>query len=189
MPNPRLASRYAKSLLDLSVEQNTVEATLSDVQLLDSVCKQSTDFANVLRSPIIKADKKHEIINAVVGSKLHPLTQAFVKLLVSKGREANLPEIAAAFISQYKEMKNIKTVKLTTAAPLNDVVKQAIVKNVTGSMHKGQIEVTEVVDPSIIGGFILQMDDKLVDASVRRDLKDVRDQFQKNIYISPLFNN
>ncbi len=189
MPNPRLASRYAKSLLDLSIEQNAVDTTLADIQLLDSISKQSRDFTNMLLSPIIKADKKQDIINAIVGDKLQPLTLAFVKLLVSKGREANMPEIATAFISQYKAMKNIKSVKLITATPLTDAVKQAIVSKVTSTMHNGEVEVKEEINPDIIGGFILQMDDKLVDASVRRDLQDVKTQFQQNIYVSKIFNN
>jgi F-type H+-transporting ATPase subunit delta len=109
--------------------------------------------------------------------------------MVSKGRESNMPEIAAAFISQYKAMKNIKTVKLTSATPLSDAVKQGIINKIAIPMHSGQIEVTEVINPDIIGGFILQMDDKLVDASVRRDLNDVKAQFQKNIYVSTLFEN
>lgn len=189
MPNPRLASRYAKALLDLAVEQNAVDTTLQDIQMLDAICKQSSDFANMLRSPIIKADKKQDIINAVIGSKLQPITQGFLKLMISKGRESNMPEIASAFINQYKGMKNIKTVKLTSATPLSDVVKQTIINKIATPMHNGQIEVTEVINPDIIGGFILQMDDKLVDASVRRDLNDVKAQFQKNIYISTIFEN
>jgi F-type H+-transporting ATPase subunit delta len=186
MPNPRLASRYAKSLLDLSVEQNTVEPTLQDINLLDSICRQSPDFVNVLRSPIIKADKKQHIIDAVMGSKLHPLTQSFIKLLVSKGRESNLPEIAAAFISQYKVMKNIKTAKLTTAVPVSDSIKQAIRGKVLDAMPGMHIELKEEVNPELIGGFVLQVEDKLVDASVRRDLNDVKAQFLKNIYVSQL---
>jgi F-type H+-transporting ATPase subunit delta len=189
MPNPRLASRYAKSLLDLAVEQNAVEGTLQDIHTLDSLCVQSRDFANMLRSPIIKADKKQDIINAVIGSKLTPLVQSFVKLMVNKGRESNMPEIATAFISQYKEMKNIKTVKLTLAAPVSDAVKKTIIKRITGDVPDSQVEVKEVINPDIIGGFILQLDDKLIDASVRRDLNDVKTQFQKNIYVSTLFAN
>lgn len=189
MQNPRLASRYAKSLLDLAVEQNTVDATLQDIQLLDSICRQSRDFVNMLRSPIINSDKKQEIINAVVGNKLSPLVKAFTTLLINKSREANMPEIATAFIAQYKEMKNIKTVKLTTATPVSDAVREAIIKKITASLNGAQIEVKEEVNPDIIGGFVLQMDDKLIDASVRRDLNDVKAQFQKNIYVSEIFGN
>lgn len=188
MQNPRLASRYAKSLLDLAVEQNNLEATLKDVQLLEATSK-NRDFANVLRSPIIKADKKNEILKAVLGNRMSPLTNAFVNLLVSKGREANLPEIATAFISQYKEMKNIQTVKLTTATPASEALKGVIRNKVAASMPNAQIELKEEVDPGIIGGFVLQMGDKLVDASVRRDLHDVKAQFTKNIYVSQIIAN
>jgi len=186
MQNPRLAARYAKSLLDLAVEQNQLDATLNDIKLLDQISAQSRDFAGVLRSPVIKADKKQAIIDAVLGNKLSPLTKAFVTLLVGKGREANLPEIAKAFIGQYKEMKSIKTVRLTTATPVSDAVKQKIMRRAMGTLNGNQVELVESVDPSIIGGFVLEMDDKLFDASVRRDLNDIRAQFTKNIYVSQL---
>lgn len=186
MQNPRLASRYAKSLLDLAVEQNSLDGTLADVQLLDAVSRQSRDFSNVLRSPIIKADKKNEIIEAVFGNRLMPLTKAFVTLLVNKGREANLPEIASSFIAQYNELKNIRIVKLTTAAPLNDNVKEAIRSKVVASLLNSEVELKEEVNPDLIGGFVLEMDDKLFDASIRSDLNDVRNQFKKNIYVSEM---
>lgn len=186
MSNPRLASRYAKSLLDLAVEQNLVEETLADVRYLDELCKGSRDFSNMLRSPVIKGDKKKQIINAVVGEKLSKLSQAFVSLLVSKGREENLPEIAAAFVSLYKQMKNIKSVKLTTAVPLNDNVRHAIREKVEAAMPNSTIEMKEEINEELIGGFVLQMEDKLFDASIRRDLNDVKAQFTKNIYVPNL---
>lgn len=186
MPNPRLASRYAKALLDLSVEQNNVERTLEDIQYLNALCTSSKEFTNMLRSPVIKADKKHAIVNAVVGDRLSPLVQAFLKLLVAKGREENLPEISAAFITAYKKLKNIKTVRLTTATPAGDKLREAIYNKVASSMPEAKVELKEEVNEDILGGFILQMDDKLFDASIRRDLNDVKAQFQKNIYISKI---
>jgi F-type H+-transporting ATPase subunit delta len=186
MQNPRLASRYAKSLLDLAVEQNQLETTLMDTQLLQAIGRQSRDFANMLRSPIIKADKKQQIIDAVLGDKLGTLTKAFITLLVAKGREANLPEIADAFVSQYNEMKNIKTVKLSSAAPLTDAVKETIRSKVVASMPGATIELKEEIKPELIGGFVLQVGDILVDASIRRDLNDVKAQFLKNIYVAEL---
>jgi len=186
MPNPRLASRYAKSLIDLAVEKNSLEDTLADIKYLDSICRNSIEFTNMLRSPVIKGDKKHRIITAVVGDSLKPLAQAFIKLLVNKGREENLPEIAHAFVQQYKELKNIRTVKLTTAAPMNDTLKQAIMTKVNNAMQGATIELSEHIDESLIGGFVLQMDDKLFDASIRRDLNDVKAQFKKNIYVPEL---
>jgi F-type H+-transporting ATPase subunit delta len=186
MQNPRLASRYAKSLLDLAVEQNSVEATLADMQLLDHICRISPEFAMMLRSPVINGDKKQAVIKAVWEDKVNVLTQAFVSLLINKGREASLPEIAPAFVGLYKQMKNIKTVKLTTAAPVNDVMKQDIMSKIAKDLEGYTVELTSTVDPELIGGFILEMEDKLFDASVRRHLNDVKAQFQDNSYISHL---
>jgi len=186
MQNPRLASRYAKSLLDLAVEQNSLEATLKDVQLLDGICQQNRDFANMLRSPIIKADKKLSIINAIFHDRISKVTQAFVNLLINKSREANLPEIARAFIAQYKEMKNIRTVKLTTAVTIDDSIKEAIRKKVSSGMPNSSIELNTEVNPELIGGFVLEMEDKLFDVSVRRDLNDIKAQFMDDSYVTKL---
>jgi F-type H+-transporting ATPase subunit delta len=186
MQNPRLASRYAKSLLDLAIEQNALDSTLQDVQLMENVCRASRDFVNMLNSPIIKAGKKQQIIDAVIGNQLSPLTKAFATLLVNKGREGNLPEIVTAFIRQYKELKKIKTVKLTTASPINDTVKNAILNKLLGSMPDQSVDLKTEVNPDLIGGFVLQMEDKLFDASVRRDLNDIKAQFLDNSYVSRL---
>jgi F-type H+-transporting ATPase subunit delta len=86
MTNPRLAGRYAKSLLDLAIEQNQVEAVYSDIKLLQSICKTNADFVAMLKSPVIKSHKKEKIIEAVVAGKLSTLTTAFLTLLVNKAR-------------------------------------------------------------------------------------------------------
>lgn len=186
MPNPRLATRYAKSLIDLAVEKDCLEDALADIKYLDSICRNSDEFTNMLRSPVIRGDKKLSIITAVVGDSLKPLVHGFIRLLVTKGREENLPEMTQAFVQQYKELKNIKTVKLTTAAPVTDVLRAAIMKKVDSALSGATIELTEHIDEALIGGFVLQMEDKLFDASIRRDLHDVKAQFKKNIYVPEL---
>ncbi len=183
MQNPRLASRYAKSLIDLAQEQHSLEETLQDVQIIDATIRASREFGNMLRSPIIKADKKQAIFDAVLGGNIGTLTRAFVKLLTEKGREANLAEIASAFISQYREMKNISMVKLITAAPVSEQVKESIRQKVAAAMPGRQVEMSTEVKAELIGGFVLEMGDKLVDASIRRDLADIRKQFLQNLYI------
>ncbi len=186
MQNPRLAARYAKSLLDLAVERNGLDTTLKDVQLLDDICRRSPDFANMLRSPVIKAGKKLQIIDAVLGAGISTLTKGFISLLVNKGREASLPEIASAFISQYKELKKIKTVRLTTAAAVSDPVKETILTRVASGLPEYTVDLSADVNPDLIGGFVLEMEDKLFDASVRKELNDIRAQFLDNAYVSEL---
>ena len=174
MQNPRLASRYAKSLIDLAVERNSLEETLSDIQLLNSICTQSHDFTMMLRSPVIPAQKKLSVINSVVGGNMKDLTKAFINLLVTKGREMNLPEIAGAFITQYKEMKNIRTVRVTTAVPMTDSIRNTIVQKIAGFMPTATIEMETKVNEDLIGGFVLEVGDKLFDASVKTKLNEIR---------------
>jgi F-type H+-transporting ATPase subunit delta len=103
--------------------------------------------------------------------------------MTAKSREAVLPEIITSFIKQYKELKGIKTVKLTTAVAVSDAVKNEIVAQVKKTPGYENLELEEVVDPSLIGGFVLQADDKLIDASIAYDLKIISRQFENNDFI------
>lgn len=186
MPNPRLASRYAKSLIDIAQEQNVLEAILGDMELIQQVCHSSRDFVLMLKSPVVKADKKLAILNSILEGKVQKLTLAFMALLVNKGREIYLPEIAEVFSQQYKELKNIKTVHLTTAVAMDENLQRMIYDKVAASLKEGQVELKTKVDEDLIGGFVLEVGDKLFDASVKRDLTDIRNQFTKNLYIAEI---
>jgi F-type H+-transporting ATPase subunit delta len=183
MPNPRLASRYAKSLLDLARETGELETVFGDMSWLKSVTKTNRDFVNLLKSPVIASDKKISIIKAVAGTSLGKLSGAFITLLIKKGRESHLPEIANSFVDQYKRFKNIHIVKLTTATPLSSSTRETIIQQVKKSAGYENIELEEKVNADIIGGFVLQIGDKLVDASIAYDLKAIAKQFQNNDFI------
>jgi F-type H+-transporting ATPase subunit delta len=186
MQNPRLAGRYAKSLVDLATELNQLDAVCADMKLLQNICKSSPDFAALLRSPIVKPSTKEKIIEAVVAGKIGTTTNTFIKLLVSKSRENVLPEIANAFVDQYNTIKGIYKVKLTTATPIGDEIKQYIIDKVKSSTAIQNIELETVVKDELIGGFTLEMQDTLVDASILRDLKDIKKQFLENVYIQKI---
>ncbi len=187
MQNPRLATRYAKSVLDLAVEKNSLDAVLADMQVVNSICVQSRDFGVMLRSPIVSADKKQNVINAVLKSyNVNQITSAFINLLVAKGRELNLPEIAAAFIEQYNVLKNIRTVTLTTATPMNDAMKKTIQDKVAGFMANDTVNLKTKVDESLIGGFVLEVEDRLFDASIKKSLSDVRNKIIDSSYVTKM---
>ena len=183
MPNPRLAGRYAKSLIGLAIEKGQLEKIYADMEWLQQVCKQSRDFLSLLKSPIIKADKKQKIVEAVIAGKVSDITAAFTRLLIAKGRESNLPEIITAFINQYKQHKNIYTVKLTTASPLNEDLKSRIVSQVKKTSDMQNIDLETAVNEDLIGGFVLQAGDKLIDASIAYDLKQIARQFENNDFV------
>jgi F-type H+-transporting ATPase subunit delta len=105
-----------------------------------------------------------------------------VKLLVAKGRESNLPEIAFEFSKQYNVLKNISKVKITTAVPLDAAVLD-IIKQKVQSGTDMQVSLETAVNANLIGGFVLESNNNLFDASILRDLNDIKKQFAENIYV------
>ncbi|MEN9381165.1 MAG: synthase subunit delta [Bacteroidota bacterium] len=186
MSNARLAGRYAKSILDLATEKGQLEAVYADMKYLQAVCTASSEFVNLLRSPIIKADQKNSIIDAVTKDKVSALTNAFTVLLVKKGRESDLPEMATAFIEQYNALKGIHQVTLTTAVEVSDVLKKSIEDKVKAENKFATIELTTKTDEALIGGFVLEFDNNLLDASIARDLKDIKKQFLHNEFVEKI---
>ena len=183
MPNPRLAARYAKSLIDLANERNQVEAVYNDMLFLQALCRESQDFLMLLRSPVVKADKKIAIVLAVTKGKISELTDSFNRLMITKGRESYLPEISSAFIDQYKQQKGIHTIKLTTAVPVTEDVKKQIISQVQKQTNLSNIELNATVNEDIIGGFVIEIGDTLVDASIAYDLNKIKAQFMNNDFI------
>ncbi len=183
MNNPRLAARYAKSIIDLAVEGNQLDVVYNDMQFILRTCKTNPDFVAVLRSPVIKPTSKGKIIEAITRDRVSGLTSSFIKLLVAKTRELNLPEIADAFVDQYNVIKDIHKVKITTAVPMSETLKTSILQKVMGDIPLKNIDLETVVDDSLIGGFILESEGRLIDASISKDLKDISMQFLDNQYL------
>ena len=183
MRNPRLSARYAKSILDLATEKGSLETVYEDMLTLQKLNKGNPDFVKMISSPIITSDKKLKIVEAITSNKVGELTAGFIRLLISKTREANLAEIVDAFITQYKQQKNIYSVKLTTAKPASEELKSQILSQVKATSDMQNIELETIVNEKLIGGFILQAGDQLIDASISYDLKEISKQFENNDFI------
>jgi F-type H+-transporting ATPase subunit delta len=183
MVNPRLAARYAKSLIDLAIERNELDTIYKDMLFMQSVCRGSRDFVNLLKSPVIPSEKKDKILTAITAGRLSAVVSTFNKLLIQKNREAFLPEIVTAFIQQYKDYMGICLATLTTATPASEELKKTIIDKIKTSTAIKHIELNTVVKEGIIGGFILEVGDLLVDASIAFDLSKIKKQFQNNDFI------
>jgi F-type H+-transporting ATPase subunit delta len=184
MQNPRLAGRYAKSLIGLALEKNALEEVYNDMLLLQNIFRSNREFVTIMKSPVILPEKKQDIFQAVAqGGRIGQFTTLFFQLLIRKSREANFPEIVNAFIEQYKQHKNIQTVKLTTAKPVSDALRQEIIRKVQAQSPNKQIDLKTEVKEDLIGGFVLEIGDSLVDASIAYDLKAIKKQFLNNDFI------
>jgi F-type H+-transporting ATPase subunit delta len=174
-----VATRYAKSLLQLATEKGQLEKVYADMQLVKSICEENKEFRNFLNSPIIKTDKKVAVIKEITSGKVSEITSGFLTILTQKRRESYMSEIAKEFIAQYKQYKNIITAVITSAVGIDKTVKAKVLELVKQTTT-GEVELVEKVDASLIGGFILTIGDKQVDASVSRRLNELRKTFSVN---------
>jgi len=183
MSNSRAASRYIKSLLGLAVEKGVLEDVNRDMQLFAKTCKENRAFEVVLKSPVIKHDKKKEILTRLFNGKVNPLTMSILDILTRKNREALLPAIAGDFHAAYNAYKGIGKATVRTAVPLDAKLRAEIEQMVKNLSDKKQVELVEVVDPELIGGFVLNVGDKQIDASVKSKLKTLQLNFNQNHYV------
>src|SRR5882757_1090019 len=164
MADIRVASRYVKSLLSLAIEQGVVENVHDDMKLFSGVCQSSHPFLNMLRSPIIKHDKKRDVLEAIFKGKVHALTMSIMDILTHKNREPLLPSIASEFAVAYNEYKGIERATVTTTFPIDAKLKADVEAMVMKLSTRKQVELVEKVDKDLIGGFILNVGDRQIDA-------------------------
>ena len=182
MQGTRVASRYAKSFIDLTMEQGVLEQAYNDMKYITEVCDSNADFVIFLKSPIIKTDKKQAVLKQVFSGKLNKVTDAYVHLITNKKREIYLAEIAAEFINQYKEKKKILTAVVITANGIDDVIRKKVMAIVKG-VSTSEVVLEEKINKDIIGGYILRVGDKQVDASIARKLNNLKRTFKENPFI------
>ncbi|MFM7682603.1 MAG: ATP synthase F1 subunit delta [Bacteroidota bacterium] len=177
MKSTKSAGRYAKALLELAQDQNKLEVVESNVNSILRASKESNDFQVFLNSPLIKVDKKIEVLNQLF-SDFDALTLNFIALTTNNGRERLITEIANSFITQLKELRGIVPVSITSATPLDSKTRGVIMSKISASV-KGKLEVEELVDKDLIGGFIVRMGDKQIDASVASQLNRMKQELTK----------
>jgi F-type H+-transporting ATPase subunit delta len=183
MADSRVASRYVKSLLSLAVEQNALEVVHGDMQMFDQACRTSREFLMMLKSPIIKHEKKKDVLEALFKGKVNPLTLSIIEILTRKNREPLLPAIAHEFHNAYNEYKGIEKATITTTIAVDAKLKgeiEAIVKKLSS---KKLVELDEKIDKDLIGGFVLNVGDRQIDASVKSKLKSLKVKFSENPYV------
>lgn len=169
----RIAARYAKSLVDLAKEQNALEDVYKDIEGFLKIA-ENRDFMLMAKSPIITASKKLNIFKEIFDGKINPLTNEFFKIVIRKGREPLLIDIAKSFVQQYKEEKEITEVRVVSASPLGDDGIKSIKKKLKKSgISTENIEISTEIDESLIGGFVIYVGDNRIDASVAQKLRDM----------------
>ena len=185
MSDIRVASRYAKSLLDLALEKGILEQVQQDMVLFNKTVTDNRDFALFLSNPIVNHGKKLTILQRLFAGKVNDLTLKFFIIITQKNREAVLATVATEFEKQYNELKGIAIAHVTTAVPLTPTARVQLIQQITQQTGK-TIQLKEHVDPSLIGGLIVRVGDTQLDDSIRTNLRNLKNKFKENPYINKL---
>jgi F-type H+-transporting ATPase subunit delta len=183
MADSRVAARYVKSLLGLAVETGVEEAVHKDMLLFSDLCNKNRAFTIMLRSPVIRHEKKRAILEKIFSGKVNKLTMAIIDIITRKNREPILPLIAGEFHNAYNEYKGIGKATVTTTVPMDKELRASIETVVKKLSDKKQVEIDEKVDKELIGGFVLNVGDQQIDASIKHKLKILSLKFNENYYI------
>lgn len=167
--------RYAKAFFSLAKEKNSLETFKADIEKVSNVCIHSDDFIQLLESPVIPSSKKKELIIKIFNSEINPLTLNFLLLIIQNNRDEYIPGICRNFLELIRKDQNIKSALLVTATEINtktiDKIKTLLEKEL-----KAKVELNNKVDPGIIGGMILRIDDNQYDASVTTQLRKIKQE-------------
>ncbi len=181
MKNPKIASRYAKALFDFATEKDQVETVHKDLLLVHKTLKDNRELLVVLDSPVIVPSKKRAIFKNVFQSSLNEVTFSFLDVVINKKREPMVADICSEYTKLYNELHHIKTVTLTSATPLSSEIVEKI-RTMLAEKTQYTIDIHQVVNPSIIGGIMVKMDDYFYDDSISSKLNRLRQEFSHNIY-------
>lgn len=173
MAASKAAARYATALLDLSIEQNVLDNVHGDIQMIDELCNSNRDLLAFFHSPIIQTRRKLEVYDAMFKGKVSEMTLGFLKLITKNKRENIVPEITESFIQQYRKHKGILDVYVRSAVKLEDNVKKQITDKIKKSFD-GDVVLHESIDESLVGGFVVRIDDKQIDASIKSQLTNLK---------------
>ncbi|NLE34645.1 MAG: ATP synthase F1 subunit delta [Bacteroidales bacterium] len=175
MNTARIAVRYAKALFDLALEKNAVNGVYRDMKNISLLCTMD-EVKSVISNPVIPLQKRKDAIIALAGDGADKLTINFIDLIFTHGRGEYLAAAARNFMDLTRRHRGIRQVTLTTAVPVSGEMKREMAA-LLDDQDPGKIEFNEQTDKSIIGGFILRVDDSYIDASVRNRLNRFRKEF------------
>jgi F-type H+-transporting ATPase subunit delta len=177
-----ISQRYAKALFELAQEMKILDRVNQDMSLVQSVVAENPELKRLLASPVVPPRRKSQVLKAIFEKHLDKLSFRFLQLVVKKEREAYLQNIADNFISLFKEFRNILPVKITTAQAIDGEVRQEILDLLKDAEHK-TIELDEAVNEKLIGGFVLNLEDRQYDASLQKKISRLKKTFESNLYI------
>jgi F-type H+-transporting ATPase subunit delta len=175
MNESKITVRYAKALFALAKEANSFEAMKKDMELLYRCIQEITELQFVIQSPVIKVSEKIRLFEVSFRDTFSQLTFSFINLVLERRREEYLMGISRHFLTLLKTEQGIQSAELVTASPLDETLRKSILQYITRKFNT-KVELQETVDDKLIGGFILRVGDRQLDASITSKLKRIQNE-------------
>jgi len=171
----RAAIRYAKAILDIAQTAEKADAVNNDMKSIVTAVAESAELKDFLKSPIIKMDVKKSALSEIF-SNVEKETNSLFNLLFENKRFEILEAIAIQYNRLFDESNGIEVAKVTTAFPITPELETKVLAKIAEFSNK-KITIENIVDPAIIGGFILRVADKQYNASVANKLSELKREF------------
>lgn len=182
MKGARAALRYARAILNLSKERGLETEVNSDMQLIVKTIQENDDLQTMLKSPVIKASNKRKVLNAIFTDKVNAISLGLFNLLEDNKRMEMLQNIASYYTIIYDHLKHMDVARVTTAVALTKDLEEKILKKVI-ELTGNKTSIENIIDPTILGGFILRVGDMQYDASISHNFNKLRKEFDNSHYI------
>lgn len=178
MAGSRAAIRYAKALLSLASDQNQADVVNSDMKLMATTFAESAELSNMLNNAVIKSETKKETLQAVF-PKLNTISKGLFDVLIANKRMAILSDIAKQYSMLFDALNGKETAEVTTAVPMTKELETKVLAKVKALTNK-DVTLKNIVDETILGGFILRVGDKQYNASISNNLNNLKREFTLN---------
>lgn len=168
-----IAEPYAQALMSIAQQNDLTEQFGNTCRDLENLMDESDEFAEFVANPVVNSEDKKAVLRQVMGDEANPYFVNFLMLLIDKRRIVFLKDIVAQFSALIRKLNNVVLAEVTSATELNDEQKQALVERVKGMTEASDVELKITVDPQLIGGVIIKVGSKIIDASIKGQLRRI----------------
>lgn len=179
MLTSKVAKRYAQGLLNFTQESGNTDSVFTEMGDILKTIEKSKELQSFFASPIIDVKKKVSIALKIF-KDFSPLTKSMLQLIIKQGRESQMQNIAQEFINKVEDMNGVQRITITSASALSSENISNILKSSELVNHDNKFDVKSIINPEILGGYILRVGDQQVDASVKSKLSKLKKEFQLN---------
>ena len=169
----KIAAPYARALFDFSVEKNIMHQITADFQNLDIFLNETSELIEYLNNPVVKQEAKSEILAKTLKSQINTETFKFLMILVERDRINLLSAIINNYLELVYQTASIKMIEVSTASTFTNLQKNTLIQKLKELTNAREIRLIINVDPSLIGGFLIKTESKIIDFTIKNQLQQL----------------